>query len=255
MIRHVNGFAQGFLIPWKGLGLIYSDARIARFAALPVLVTILLFGTGLAFGLPLITGWVPVIAAWLLGAFGVAAATTGGSILSWILPIALWPALAIGLCLVIWMIARILVGPFFTLLAEAVLVSTGALEKKPFDVVSWTATNVRMFRVSLVRALVFGFFGLVLLVLSLIPVIGLVAGVTMLVILAFDLADYALEAYEWGFRQRITFYRRHFMVFFGFALMLGLVFLIPGLNFFLLPASVAGASDVVRRLVAADAKT
>jgi uncharacterized protein involved in cysteine biosynthesis len=255
MIRHARGAVSGFLIPWRGLGLIFSDARIARFAALPFLVTILFFGTGLAFGLHLISGWVTPLTTWLIGVFGIASASNAAAILGWLLPIALWPTLAIGLCLSIWMVVRIVVGPLFTLLAEAVLVSTGGLEKKSFDLVDWTATNVRMFRVSLVRTLIFGIIGFGLVVLSLIPGVGLLAAVAMLVILAFDLADYALEAYEWGFRERIAFYRRHFSVFFGFACILGLVFLIPGLNFFLLPASVAGASDVVRRLVASDSNS
>lgn len=250
MTRTVADVVAGFLIPWRGLGLVFSNARIMRFAALPFLVTILLFGTGLALGIPLVTGWVTPLTGWIIGIFGIASASTTASIMSWILPIALWPTLAIGLCLLIWMVARVAVGPLFTLLAEAVLVAKGGIEKKPFNFSEWTKTNVRMLSVSLVRAVVFGIAGLMLLVLSLIPAVGIVAGFAMLVILAFDLADYALEVYEWSLRERIAFYRRHFPVFFGFAMILGLVFLMPGLNFFLLPASVAGASDVVRRLVA-----
>ncbi|MES2965155.1 MAG: EI24 domain-containing protein [Bdellovibrionota bacterium] len=252
MIRHAKGALAGFFIPWTGLGLIFSDKRIARFALLPFVVTIVFFGTGLAFGLTLISGWVTPLTTWLIGVFGIASASQGAAILSWLLPIALWPTLAIALCLLIWMVVRVVVGPLFTLLAEAVLVSTGGLAKKEFSFVDWTATNVRMFRVSIVRMAIFGTIGFVLVVLSLIPGVGLLAAVAMLHILAFDLADYALEAYEWGLRKRIAFYRRHFSVFFGLACVLGLVFLIPGLNFFLLPASVAGASDVVRRLVASD---
>ena len=255
MIGNVSSIVAGLSIPWRGLGLIFRDARIARFAALPFFVTILFFGTGLALGLPVISGWVDPMTSWLLGSFGVASTAPNASVLSWILRIALWPTLAIALCLLIWVLTRIAVGPLFTMLAEAVLVSKGAIAKKEFSLVDWTATNVRMFRVSLIRSIVFGITGLFLVVLSLIPVVGLIAGLTMLVFLAFDLTDYALEAYEWGFRKRLSFYRRHFFVFLGFALMLGLVFLIPGLNFFLLPASVAGASDVVRRLVAAEARS
>jgi uncharacterized protein involved in cysteine biosynthesis len=47
---------------------------------------------------------------------------------------------------------------------------------------------------------------------------------------------------------RFAFFRQHFAVFVGLGVSLGLVFLIPGLNFFVLPASVAGGADLVRRL-------
>ena len=252
MNRFARGLVAGFLIPWRGLGLIFSDRRIARFAILPIVATILFLGTGLAIGLPIITGWVTPIATWIVVHLGIASTSVTASVLGFLLPIAIWPTLAIGVCLIAWILARVAVGPLFILLAEAVLVSGGTLEKKDFQLIEWTATNVRMIRVSLARALLLGSFGFVCLLVSLIPGIGVVGALALLILLATDLMDYALEALEWDFQQRMSLYRRHFSVFLGFGLILGLVFLIPGLNFFLLPASVAGASDVVRRLVATD---
>jgi uncharacterized protein involved in cysteine biosynthesis len=69
-----------------------------------------------------------------------------------------------------------------------------------------------------------------------------------LILIGYDVTDYALEALQWSWERRVKFFRENFPAFIGLGAALGLVFLIPGLNFFLLPASVAGAAELVRKL-------
>jgi uncharacterized protein involved in cysteine biosynthesis len=90
--------------------------------------------------------------------------------------------------------------------------------------------------------------GGVLFVFTFIPIFSTLAGICFLMLAAADISDYALEVLELKLSQRVRFFLDHFAVFLGFGMTMGVVFLIPGLNFFLLPASVAGASELVSRL-------
>jgi uncharacterized protein involved in cysteine biosynthesis len=109
-----------------------------------------------------------------------------------------------------------------------------------------------MFGVSVLRGFLFGLLGAVLFVFSFVPGLGLLTGFCFLVLVAFDICDYALEALQMNLSERIYFFRRHIAVMVGLGAIMGLVFLVPGLNFFLFPAAVAGAADVVRRFAAVE---
>lgn len=245
MISHLQQFTAGFLAPARGVTLIMSNSRIMKYAILPFLMTVIVFITGIALGLTTVTGWVTPVSNWMIGLVG--ASKTG--MLSWIIPILIWPVLVIGLLYALWVVTRVLASPLFSLLAEKVLIERGVIEDQPFRLGPWLKLSSRMFVVSLSRALFLGIVGAILFVLSFIPGVGILTALCFLMLVASDLIDYSLEALQMTFSQRIQFLRPRFFVLFGLGCSLGLVFLIPGLNFFLLPASVAGASDVVCRLV------
>jgi uncharacterized protein involved in cysteine biosynthesis len=248
MIGFAKKFALGFLTPLAGMTLILESHRIRRLAILPFVLTLILFLVGLALGLPFITSLVAPFTKWIVSLFSVKATSNFAITLSWVLPILIWPALAVSLLYLLVVLTRLFVSPFYSLLSEKVLVVRGVLEPGRFQLFPWMRSNFRMLRVSLAKALAFVVVGLVLTVLSFIPGLGLFTAFGFMMLIAYDVTDYALEALQLGFPQRFDFFKRHFPAFIGLGAALGLVFLIPGLNFFLLPASVVGAAELVRRL-------
>ncbi len=144
-------------------------------------------------------------------------------------------------------LTRLIASPFYGLLAERVLMKQGVLAEGKTSAGHWVLGRFRMTRGAFVKAVLFLIIGLILGLLSFVPGVGLFTAFAFLVLLAYDVVDYALEAMAWKSARRLVFFREHFAVFLGLGTALGLVFLIPGLNFFVLPASVAGGSDLVRR--------
>lgn len=248
MIGFAHKFFLGFSTPLVGLTLILESHRIRRLSIIPFILTLIVFVVGLALGLPFITGLVAPFTQWIVSVVTSKPTSEFAVGLSWVLPFLIWPALAIALLYLLVVMTRLFVSPFYSLLSEKVLVVRGALEPDKFQLFSWVKLNARMLRVSLVKALAFSILGLILTLLSFIPGVGLLTGFGFLILIGYDVTDYAFEALQWSWEQRVKFFRRHFPAFIGLGTALGLVFLIPGLNFFLLPASVAGAAELVRRL-------
>lgn len=247
MKQVAQNFSIGFLAPFRGMGLCFQrDVRL--WAVLPFVLTFFIFVAGLSLG------WTPVmsLAPWAsgiaLGFFGVLQGGWLFALLNGLLLLVLWPLSFIIFVYSLYLVSKVIAAPLYSLLAEAVLRKGGLLPESPFQLGHWVRASTRLFWISLLKALLFLGVGVVLFVLSLIPVVGFFAALGFLLIASFDITDYSLEALQWGLRERLRFFFTQFPVFFGLALALGLVFLIPGLSFLLLPAAIAGAADMVRRL-------
>lgn len=238
-------FMNGFFSPARGLALILSRPRIRLFAILPFGLTAVIFIGGGVSSFRYLSVLVPSAVESALGFLGV----HPGPFVYWPLWIIAWLAAVFAVFYGLFILTRLIAAPFYGLLAERVLIEEGALPDEPFRLGPWLGIMLRMLGVSIARAVLFTAIGVVLFAMSFIPMLGFLSATGFLLIVALDLADYAFEALRMSLRQRLRFFRCHFPVFLGFALALGLVFLIPGLNFFLFPASVAGASDLVRRFL------
>lgn len=251
MKRFATDFWMGLFAPLRGLHLLATRRHLRVLAILPFLLSVLIFVVGGFFGLhSLLLPYAPVLSAKIIGFLG--GATVMSGFLYWLaLLVFVWPVLLFTLLYGLYLASRICAAPFFSLLAERVLIEEKVLPDAPFRIFPWLGASVRMFVVSLGKALVFTVLGAVLFFLSFIPVVNIFSSIGFLLIVAFDMTDYSFEALQLGLRRRFALFKSHFAVFLGFALALGLVFLIPGLSFFLFPASVAGGSDVVRRLIQA----
>lgn len=252
MIRAVRKFIWGLLSPISGVALILESKRVRRLAIVPFILTILVFVVGLATGLPFITGLVAPftenIVSFVASLFGMKPSSDFAVALSWLLPVLIWPSLALALLYVLILLTRVVAAPFYSMLAERVLIERAGLEGGKFQLIPWARLTFRMTGVSVIKAFLFSIVALVLTVLSFIPGVGVITGFGFVLLIAYDISDYALEARQLGLSDRLAFFRRHFFAFLGLGLGLSLVFLIPGLNFFLLPASVVGAADLVRKL-------
>jgi uncharacterized protein involved in cysteine biosynthesis len=252
MISTLDRLTTGFLVPARGLNIIMTHSRVRRLAVLPFFLTVVIFVVGVTWSFPVLTELVSSFTTKVIAIIGVAKTSSFASALSWIIPIMTWPVVIFAALYMIFILTRIAVAPLYALLAERVLIEKGALPESPFRFGVWLATSVRMFGVSVLRGFLFGLLGAVLFVFSFVPGLGLLTGFCFLVLVAFDICDYALEALQMNLSERIYFFRRHIAVMVGLGAIMGLVFLVPGLNFFLFPAAVAGAADVVRRFAAVE---
>jgi uncharacterized protein involved in cysteine biosynthesis len=168
--------------------------------------------------------------------------------------ILIWPASLFFLLYGLFVVNKVIAAPFLALLAEYHLIEAGVLADRPFHLRHWLAVGAKMFFVSLIKSIVFTILGVFLFFVSFIPVLNVVAVSGALLIVAFDLSDYAFEALQMGFRERIRFFLANLSTFSGIATAMGLVFFVPGLNVFSFPACVAGATDVVRRILREQAR-
>lgn len=243
----VDQLSVGFAAPLRGFRLIMKHRSVRRMAILPFLLSFLVFIVGLSIGAPFLIASVPVWSAGAVSVLGLTAVSFLGGLLYWVLLLLLWPTAIIALLYLLFVVSKILGAPLYALLAEQVLKAEGVLQDSPFRLMPWLATNARMIWVSVLKSVLFLGVGGVLFVLSFIPGVALLTGFGFLLIVTFDLTDYSFEAVQMSLNDRLRFFRQHFLAFSGFALTMGLVFLIPGLNFFLFPAAVAGGSDMVRR--------
>lgn len=249
MTGFASEFLAGLLAPFVGALMIANQRALFRLAIVPFVITVLILTVGLAYGLPFITGLVVPFTNSLLTFFGLKLNSGAGETLAKIFPFLIWPALALTLLFVLLSLTRLFASPFYSLLAERVLRSAGVLTSEKPGLKSWVAANVKQTRIALTKTPLFVVIGVVLGILSFIPGIGLFTSVAFVLLLAYDVTDYAFEALEWPLARRFEFFRKHLGLFLGLGCTLGLVLLIPGLNFFLLPASVCGASDAVRRMI------
>lgn len=229
-------FLRGFRSPFDGFRLIVSNASFWRLATVPYIIDLVLFCIGVYWGLTTIPGLMPAFA--LSGA--------------WWGPILLYPMMVLSVLLyivllftVLFFITNLIASPFNTVLAEKTLVHVGRLEPKPFQVGRWIKVSSRMLTISLIRAVVFILFAVVLFFVGFIPGLNLVAAYAGVLLMSFDCADFSFEAQEMSLQARFRSYRSHLAEFSGFGCALGLTFLIPGLNLLLYPATVVGAALLV----------
>lgn len=249
MTRLASQFLFGFSAPFVGALMIARQRSLFRLSILPFVFTVFIFVVGLALGLPFITKLVQPFTQGLLSFLGFKTSGGPGATLALIFPFLIWPALALSLIFILLNITRLVASPFYALLAEKVLRNSGALSNEKLSVVERFKISLRQTRASLLKTAFFLAMGLVLALVSFIPGAGILTGFCILILLAYDVIDYSLEALTWPLRKRIEFFREHFAVFIGLGISLGLAFLIPGLNFFVLPAAVCGAGDLVRRMI------
>lgn len=239
----ISGFLFGFFAVIRGVQRILTEPTLRRWTIIPIIVAVIVFVFA---GIPLLvlsTQWLPAATNYLTAYFG---APLGG--FWWwfnfclLVPIGLF-ALGIGL----YLVARLIAAPFYSVLAERSLVLFGLRKDVPFQMGSWLRLSLRMVFISLLRAVVFTFFTAILFVFSFIPLLNVVATIGYLHIVAFDVVDYGFEAMEWGFKRRLKHFQTHWPEFAGLAFGFGLAMLIPGLNLLMLPAGIVGACEILNR--------
>jgi CysZ protein len=238
---------MGLLAPWQGLALVARSRRLFLLALAPALISSALFVVGLVWA----TAHLGNLVRWFWGNVAASASgshpwlLTGAIALSWV---AFVPALAFALFLA----ARILAGPFNSLLAESAL---EILRARPAPRVAGLAARLsrvaRMSAVALAQEAILAVCAICFFFVSLLPAMGLFAIAGYLALAAFDSVSYALEACGHGLRARIAFFRLRLFAYAGFALAMAAMLAVPGLNLFAYPIAVAGGACLVAELTAA----
>jgi CysZ protein len=232
----------GFKSPFLGVKFILAHKELKRLAVIPLLIAIVVFFLILYAALFMV---MPLIMASLLtGATGFWATIVyyGSYALASIVVFILSGFLTFA-------ISMIISSPFNALLAERALVIFGALPKDRVNS-NWFSHSVRMLGVSVIRSGIVLTFTGIMFFLGMIPGLGLIAVFSSLFIYATDCADYSLETLGMSLKGRFHSYSSHFLGFSGFAMALGLTFLVPGLSFLIMPAAVVGGAHFVKELKA-----
>ncbi|MCE9582898.1 MAG: EI24 domain-containing protein [Planctomycetes bacterium] len=222
-----------------GFGLIVRVPSIRKWAVIPMLLNAALFGLMAV----LVFLYAGDVVHWMVGQ----AHSTWGKAGFFMLQLLI---ILVGLVVVVFLslvLSSVVAAPFYTKLAEATLrhltgreiATSGPLWKIAFVTIGQ----------ELVKLFIFVGIQAVLIGIGFIPIVGQIAaaGVTML-LLAFEFADYSLEAYGHRVFDRYRFIVKNSGSSIGFGGGAFLVTLIPLMGIVTAPAAVAGAARMVVRL-------
>jgi uncharacterized protein involved in cysteine biosynthesis len=243
-------FRTGFSAPLRGLELIFANPRVRHAAIIPFALVLFTFMIGIFFGLQALYLLIPWLANTAIIASGITTATFGASVIYYVLISIAAPVGVFALLFMLYLISQLIAAPFYAILAERVLIEKGLIPDRPFRFKEWANVSAHLFAVSLGKVVIFGAAAAVLFIISFIPGLGILSAFGFLLMTAFDVVDISLEALRMGLKERMRFFRAELPAFVGLACTLGLVFLIPGLNFLLFPASIAGAHGIIAQSLA-----
>jgi uncharacterized protein involved in cysteine biosynthesis len=237
MKKTIDNFLHGFKAPYKGVSYLMNNKDLWKWALIPAAIAMICLVGALVFAF----GYFPdVLKEWLPKpeSFVTSVLYWSGYVLGMILYLALS-------FIVAYFVATLVAIPFNSFLAERVLIKTGSVVEKPFVLKQWVRVWLSMLMVSVLKSAVFLIVGLVVFVLSWIPLLSIPAAFCGLLILAFDTWDYALEIKEYGFTRRMNAFAEHFSSLAGYASGMGVAFIVPGLGLLLFPGFVVGGALVV----------
>ncbi len=241
----VGRFGAGFAAPIQGIRFIFKNPSLWVWAALPFALNAFLVVLSFSWAFQNLADTVFTVMANL-------GFTVQSGFLAWMLfyffKILLWVVFFIFLTFVAYLLGQILAAPFSAVLSEKSLIKLNVLTEKPFILGIWLKTSLKMVRISVVKGFLLLIIGALLMLAGIIPVLNIVVPFVVLLTLAFDSADYSFENMQMTLTERISFFKKNIVVFSGYAVALGIILFVPGLNFFLFPASVVGASLLISRI-------
>jgi len=239
----VSDFFFGLTAIFRGFQILVSDSKLRALSIVPFLVSVLLGSVLTISGLYYLGATLGGVAIQLGGWMSL---VPGGWAMT-VLNVLLWPIGLLGLGVAIYMAVRLVVAPFYSVLAEAALVKMGIREDRPFRMSQWVPLTLRMLIVSLLKSAVFVVAGGILFLLSLIPFVNLLATLGFVHMLSFDVSDYSFEAMEWTLNKRFQHFRENMNLYSGLAIGLGGAMVIPGMSIIIMPAAIVGAGLVLQR--------
>lgn len=237
----MSDFVRGLSFWWRGWKFIFQNRSLLPLALAPLTIALVLLGVVLYYAFSNMSGWLQyLIGTWLGQGDSWWMAT-----IHWVLIIFSSLLISVGLTYLAYIVQALIAIPFFTLLADKVLLRLGAKVHAPQKMREWIAFNLRMFRVGLVKTVLFLIFAVFLFGLSFVPGLNLLSLFGTLLILSFDCMDYSFEGMGWRFRDRLGFQRRNGVQWMGAAVGLGLTLVIPGLTLLVVPGAVVGGALLV----------
>ena len=240
----INSFIKGMGFAFSGFSLVLKKG-IRPFVVVPLLINILVFSFGIWFAwsqfdalMDLMLGWLP---SWL----------------SW-LSYLLWPFFAVMIFISVYytftIVANLLASPFNSLLAERVEQKLKGQPVPEFRGYKALAGTIGKTIMSELKKVIYMLKWLpVLLIISVIPVVNLIAPFAWIAygswMLSLQYTDYAMGNHELFFKDELGLLRKNRAVALGFGGTLTILMMIPIVNFFVMPVGVAGGTALwVKRL-------
>ena len=230
----ITGLFKGFSYVGQGFSLI-TQPGISSFVAIPLLINSLLFGAGTWLLVKQLNDWtLYLLPDWL-------------EWLEWFL----MPVFIILIIFVVFytftLIANLISAPFNSILAERIEARLNGLPIPEFaGYGSIPALITRTFKSELSKLWYLATWGIVLIILTLIPVVNLIAPIAWTLfgawMLAIEYADYPMGNHNLFFKEQKAALQKNLPEAMGFGWILSLMTSIPVLNFLAMPVGVAGAT-------------
>lgn len=231
----------------RGAAFILDGARITfqipgllRFAILPLLICVAIFGLALAAGGYFLGSGANWLVTYLIdpsSGFWFELLYYPVLILSWIILLVVNSYLS-------FILVSVVAIPFHSLLAERTLMAFKVVEPQPFQFTNWLRFNIKMLWVGLIKGAIFLTLGILLFVLSLIPGLQLFTSLAACFLIAFDSMDYSFESVGLSLTERFAHFRSFFAQFTGMSLGLSVTLVLPGLLVLFYPFAVVGAAHL-----------
>ena len=234
----MGSLLQGARYLFRGFSIIHQKG-VRRYAYIPIAINTTLFSFAIWYGLSKFDQWMAALTpSWLPDwAF---------SFLMWFL----WPIFAVFLLLLVFftfsIVANILAAPFNGALAEAVELKLSG-EIPPSIAWQKIIQDSPKMIFNEIRKLVYLIIWMIpILILSFIPILNFFTPLLWLLfsswILALDYHDYPMGNHQLLFREQRAILRQKRSIALGFGLATMGATMIPVVNFFVIPAAVAGAT-------------
>ncbi|MGB0847092.1 MAG: sulfate transporter CysZ [Thiolinea sp.] len=233
----ITGFIKGISYVFTGLGLI-TQKGIRPFVLVPLLINIVIFSAGIWFASAQVDIWMDRLLGWL---------PSWLFFLEWIL----WPLFFIAIFFGVFygfsIIANLIAAPFNAILAERVENRLKGLPVPPFQgYKSLPGIVARTFRSEASKLLYMAKWLIVLLIITIIPVVNIIAPFAWALygawMLAVEYADYPMGNHELYFKDELPALKKNRGHALGFGGTLSLMMIIPVVNFLAMPVGVAGAT-------------
>ncbi|MCB0390588.1 MAG: EI24 domain-containing protein [Bdellovibrionales bacterium] len=237
--ENVHKLTNGLKFLFRGFSAISSDKSLWKWALIPVLIDLALLIFVFFSSLDLVGSIVTT------GLSFIFSSTSGllYSLLYYPLYLILYVAFVVMAIYLVYIIGSVIASPFNSFIAEKILMNRGLIKEQPFELGRWLKLSLRMLGISLVRALIFIFFGLFLFIFSFLPGVNIVTSFLAFIIIAFDNMDYSYEAAGLGLSDRFNHLKNNTFLFSGMGVVIGATLLIPGLTLLVMPLMVAGCAD------------
>ncbi len=232
-------FFEGSALLVRGFRVLRQEKGLWLWISIPWFIDLIVLFAGWSLGLSTLkTFLVSVLANW-----------TGSG---WLFDLLFYPLifiLGIGI-VVLWVVvviavATVIAAPFNVLLAEKALRRQNGKVAEIHGIRGWILHSLRMILISLTKAVVFAFAGLILFAASFIPGLNLAAAYLSMCVFAADVFDYGFEAQGADFRMRLKRWQNLKPEVMGLGATLTLTSLIPGLTVLALPVAVVGSTTVI----------
>lgn len=238
----VERFLSGFFIIFNGMTLITKNNSLKKWSVVPFLIGLLI----LIVGIVLTFAYLPGALNWLIEQKLSISEEKSSYLFYPLVVIAGLLFVVLNVYLSYW-VTQIFASPVYSILAENTLkqVPNHALAVK-----TGPSIIAKMIMTSIIKAIVFSLIGSALFLTTVfIPGLNILVSAFLFFVIATDSADYSLEILGFTFKERLRFYRAHFLEFFGLSMCVGLTLVIPGLILLIMPAAVVGSSALVYKRV------